>query len=461
MLAVMAIFDVAASPELPAGPRLPRALQSLMFVLAPGPWVDACRRRYGDLVTFRSSFEPCFVMVLEPELVKQVFRAPPGRLNAGEGNAALAPILGERSVLLLDGAEHMRQRKLLLPAFHGARMRAYEEQMLLATDRTIDSWPVGEPFRLAPSMSRLTLDVIAATVFGVEDGARQDRLKVAVRAMLEPVASRKGVILLLLTRGRRGSGAGQTFLAQRRAVDELIFAEIARLRERADLPQREDVLSMLLQAEDEDGNPMTDGELRDELLTLLVAGHETSSNALSWAFELLHRNPRVLDKLRASLDAGETAYVDAVIKETIRMRPVVFGVARVPRGEPYELGGYEIPVGVQINPSIAAVQRRDDCYPDPKEFRPERFLDDGAPDTYTWFPFGGGTRRCLGASFASFEMRVVLTRVLQRTSLVPADRRPERGVRRAIVFEPRKGVRMVQPAAPAPAAASEVALSAS
>jgi cytochrome P450 len=314
--------------------------------------------------------------------------------------------VGERSVLLLDGAEHLRQRKLLLPPFHGERMRAYEQVMVEAADRTIDSWPVGTEFTMLPSMQALTLDVILRAVFGVTDEARSAELKRRLRAMIEPVASRAGVLLLVVSGGRRGSGAGEDFARKRRAVDELIYEEIAARRGAADLAQREDVLSMLVLARDEGGSPMTDGELRDELLTLLVAGHETTATSLAWAFELLLRNPGVLGRLRESLASGEDAYLGAVVKETLRIRPVILGIGRVVRGdEPFEVGGWPIPPGVEINPSIAAVHRRADRYPEAREFRPERFLGPEAPDTYTWLPFGGGTRRCLGASFAGRNSR--------------------------------------------------------
>ena len=435
----------APAQALPPGPRLPKWMQTAGFLFFPATWIDACRRRYGDVVTFRSLFDPGFVMVFHPELVKQVFRGSPDRLHAGEANALLGPVVGERSVLLLDGAEHLRQRKLLLPPFHGERMRAYEEVMVEAADRAIDSWPVGEQFTLLRSMQALTLDVIVRAVFGVTDVDRAVELKRSLRAMIDPVASRVGVLLLLVTGGRRGSGAGEEFARQRRAVDDLIYEEIAARRSASDLADREDVLSMLVLARDEGGSPMTDEELRDELLTLLVAGHETTATALAWAFELLLRNPDVLARLQSSLADGDDPYLGAVVKETLRVRPVIPGIGRVVRGdEPFEVGDFAIPPGVEINPSIAAIHRRADRYPEASEFRPERYLGPEAPDTYTWLPFGGGTRRCLGASFAEFEMRTVIRRVLERTQLEPVGRSPERGVRRGITFVPKRGVRVVQ-----------------
>jgi cytochrome P450 len=408
-------------------------MQTLGFMFLNRRFVDWAHQRYGDVVTFCSLFDPQFVMVFSPELLKQVFRAPPDRLRAGEANELLGPIVGDRSVLLLDGHEHMRQRKLLLPPFHGERMRAYEQVMVEATDRVIDSWRAREQVTLLPAMQSLTLEVIERAVFGVVDGRRREELTRRVRALLDPVNSRAQVLLLVLTGGRRGAAAGDDFVRARRELDELLFEEIGRRRDAPDLTEREDVLSMLLCARDEDGNPMTDAELRDELLTLVVAGHETTATALAWAFELLLRNPGVATETDAELDA--------VVKETLRIRPVISGVGRVIREQPFALGGYTLPVGMEVNPSIAGLHRRADHYPEPDGFRPGRYLDDDAPDTYTWVPFGGGTRRCLGASFATFEMRTVIRRMLERVEMEPAGP-PERGVRRSIVYVPGNGVRV-------------------
>jgi cytochrome P450 family 135 len=436
-----------ATSALPPGPRLPRWLQTAGFMFAPRFLLNRVHKRYGDLVFMRTLFDPGFVMVFEPELVKQVFRGPPEQLRAGEANAVLGPVVGERSVLLLDGPEHIRHRKLLLPPFHGERMREYESVMREAADRAIDSWPVGEPFALLPSMQSLTLEVIARAVFGIEEGARKDELLRRIRDMIQPMSTRLGVVLTILSGTRRGARV-EEFEERRRKVDELIHDEIARRREVPDLEEREDVFSMLLLARDEDGNPMTDHELRDELVTLLVAGHETTATGLAWAFELLLHNPRVLEKTRAAIAEGDEAYLDAVVKEVLRIRPVISGIGRKVRGEPFELGGYTIPPGVEINPSISTMHKRADRYPQPDEFRPERFLEENPPDTYSWIPFGGGTRRCLGASFASFEMRVVIKRVLGRADLRPAESKPEPAVRQGITFAPKRGARAIL-AAPA------------
>ena len=443
----MTRMAASSAVRMPPGPPLPRVLQTLGFLLVNARFLDACRRRYGDVVTFRTLFDPGFVMLFDPDAVKQVFRGPPDRLRAGEANAVLGPVVGPNSVLLLDGEEHLRQRRLMLPPFHGERMKAYEAVMRDAADRQIDEWPRGEPFRLLPSMQSLTLDVIMHAVFGVEEGTRQDELKRRVRAMVDPVGTRLGVLAMVLLGGRFGtSRAVEGFEDRRREVDALIYEEIARRRAAPDLEEREDVFSMLVLARDEDGHGMTDPELRDELVTLLVAGHETTATALSWAFELLLRNPPVMARLRASLADGDDAYLDAVAKETLRLRTVIAGVGRVVRGEPFEVGGYTIPPGTEINPSVAGIHRRADRYQDPRAFRPERFLGPDAPDSYTWLPFGGGTRRCLGASFAMLEMRVVIRRVLERAELRPVGRRAERGIRKGVTFVPKRGVRVVRAA---------------
>jgi cytochrome P450 family 135 len=434
----------ATNGTAPPGPSLPALIQTFAFLLAPGRYITACQRRYGDVVTFSTKFDSNFVMVFDPAVVKQVFQAPPDRVHAGKANALLGPVLGERSVLLLDGDEHLRQRKLLLPPFHGKRLKGYEEVMREAADRAIDSWPVAEKFALMPSMQTLTLEVIMRTVFGFEDGARKDELQRRIRAMIDPISRRMGVVLLALSGGRFGTRKVVESFEQRRAeLDRLLFEEIARRREAPDLEERDDVFSMLVLARDEDGRPMSDRELRDELVTLLVAGHETTATGLAWTFDLLLHNRRVLDKLLATRDDDE--YLDAVVKESLRARPVIPGIGRVVQEEPFQLNGYEIPPGIEINPSIAGVHRR--AYRNHEEFRPERFLEPDPPDTYTWIPFGGGVRRCLGASFALMEMKTVVSRVLERTRLEAAGA-PDKVERRGITMVPKRGVRVVQPQPP-------------
>jgi cytochrome P450 len=437
----------------PPEPRLPRLVQTFFFIFGSRWFISRMARRYGPVVQLSTAFDSNFVMVFDPALVKDVFRGPPERLRAGEANEPLGPALGMRSLLLLDGEEHLRQRRLMLPPFHGQRMRAYEDVMREAADRAIDSWPLNREFALLPTTQQLTLDVILRTVFGVAEGPRQEELKRRLRAMIDPVSNRFGILLMVLMR-RGNKRALARFEERRRRVDELIYDEIARRRQAPDLDQREDVLSMLLLARDEDGRPMTDVELRDQLVTLLVAGHETTATGLAWVFDLLLRNPRVLAKLRQAVADGDDSYVDAVAKEALRIRPVVPGVGRVVRGGTFELGGYTLREGTEINPSIAVIHARPDAFAGPREFRPERFLEDDPPDTYTWIPFGGGTRRCIGASFALFEMRVVIRRVIERTTLEAASDEAERVERRGVTMVPKRGTRvLLRERRPAPAAA--------
>ena len=444
-----------------------------------GPrFLEACRRRYGNAVTFGTLFDSRFVMVFDPALVKQLFQGGGTQLHAGEANSLLGPIVGERSVLLLDGAEHLRHRRLLLPPFHGKRMALYEEVIRRATDAEIDGWPIGEPFPLHPSMQSLTLHVILQAVFGYEPGPAEAELARRLRAFIEPISEPRTMRMIWrIVRSRiNGSGspaAAEAFVGRRRAVDELLLAEIARRRAlpEDELAERDDVFSALLLARDESGERLTDAEVRDELLTLLLAGHETTATGLAWVFDLLLHDPERLARAsaaatRAAADDGTDgpAYLDAVAKEALRLRPVIPGVGRVVRGEPFRLGEYTIPVGVEINPSIRMIHRRADLYPDPSAFRPERFLGDSSPDTYTWVPFGGGTRRCLGASFAMMEMRVVIARVLQRAVLRAASVEPDQAQFRAITLAPKHGARVILervnapadaavPQAPAPASA--------
>jgi cytochrome P450 len=445
-------MSVPSKTRMPPGPRLPRVLQTLGFLIAPPRFIEACRRRYGDVVSFSTLFDSRFVMVFDPHAVRQVFQAPSEQLRAGEANSLLGPVLGERSVLLLDGGEHLRQRRLMLPSFHGQRMRAYESVMQAAADEAIASWPVGRAFSVLPSMQALTLEVIMSAVFGVAEGPRREELKRRIRAMLDPVSRRFAILVFALSAGRLGNrGAMRHFEQRRRELDELIFDEIAQRRRASDLEQREDVFSTLLLARDEDGSAMTDQELRDELVTLLVAGHETTATGLAWAFDLLLHNQPALARLRETLAEGDESYLEAVVKETLRVRPVIPAVGRVVRGEPFELDGFVIPPGVEINPSIVVIHRRADRYPEPFRFLPERFLGSDPPDTYTWIPFGGGSRRCLGASFALFEMRVVVRRVLERTALRPVGSRPDEVERRGITLVPKQGVTVVQTRPPIPA----------
>ncbi len=442
-----AATPASAQPRLPPGPRLPRLVQTLGFIFGGPRYLEFCRRRYGNAVTMSTLFDRGFVMVFDPTLVKQLFQGSGEQLHAGEANALLGPIVGERSVLLLDGRQHLRHRRLLLPPFHGPRMQVYEEVIRRAADAEIDRWPVGSPFALLPSMQSLTLHVILQAVFGYEPGPTEAELARQLRGFIDPLSQPRNLIRMARALARRGT-QNESFQRRRRAVNEILLAEIERRRQlpEQELTKRDDVFSALLLAEDEAGQRLTDSEVRDELMTLLLAGHETTATGLAWAIDLLMHHDQIRERAR-QLDP---AYLDAVAKESLRLRPVIPGVGRVVRGEPFPLGQWLIPPGYEINPSIRMIHARPDLYPEPWAFRPERFLADDAPDTYTWLPFGGGTRRCLGASFALMEMRVILARVLERTDLEPASAELDRPELRVITLAPRNGVQAILPRPPRP-----------
>jgi cytochrome P450 len=399
-----------------------------------------CAARFGETFSLRILHEHPWVVVSHPDDVKAVFTGDPQVFHAGEANRILLPVLGEHSVLLLDGAEHLQQRKLLLPPFHGQRMQRYLELMSEIAGAEIARWPRAQPYALRPRMQALTLEIILRAVFGVAEGARLEALRHELRRLLDLVTNPRMMVFPALLGPERVSQMGP-FRRDVARVDRLIYGEIAERRAAADLDERQDILSLLLLARDEQGEPMSDAELRDELVTLLVAGHETTATALAWAVERLCRHPPVLRRLSDEVAAGEEAYLEAVITETLRLRPVISIVARVLTA-PVQLGGYELPAGVTVTPSIYLVHRRPDVYPEPERFRPERFLE-ASPGTYTWIPFGGGTRRCLGAAFAMFEMRVVLREIVRRLWIAPARPDPERVFRRAITETPRHDAEVI------------------
>jgi cytochrome P450 family 135 len=431
---------------------MPSLLQAALVTASPYGWMLKRWQRYGDVFSSRFPIFGTVVYVAEPKLVKEVFTGDAATFHAGEANTlALGDALGEHSLLTLDEGRHMSQRKLLLPPFHGESVRRYVEVMAEATEREVATWPIGKPIALRPRMQAITLEVILRAVFGVRDDARMD----AFRERIPPLGETTSVLnwLPFMDRDLGGFTPAARFRRALAAVDELIYAEIA---ERRDTPngnttlrtghrpalahdQRDDVLSLLLRARHEDGSAMTDTELRDELMTLLTAGHETTATGLAWAFERLLRTPRVLERLTESLDDDD--YLDAVVKETLRVRPVIVDVARKLTRDT-EVAGWRLPAGTLVLPAIAVLHARHDLYESPQEFRPERFLDGGA-ESYAWIPFGGGVRRCIGASFAQVEMRTVLREVLRRVRLRAPSARPERGVIRHVTVVPGRGARAV------------------
>jgi cytochrome P450 family 135 len=433
--------DSLRDAQLPPGPRLPTAVQTLLWLLRPASTMRRWRERYGDVFTIRLALQGHVVQVADPALLKSVFSAKPDDARAGEANSILEPVLGLNSVLLLDGREHLRQRKLLLPPFHGERMQRYGELIARVTEEELARWPVGREFALRPAMQRITLDVILRAVFGMEEGEHLDRLRPLVGDLIDVTRNR----LAVLPWFRRDLGPRSPwgrFLRQRAQVDQMLFALIAERRADPAVASREDVLSMLVTARDENGEAMTDQELRDELVTLLLAGHETTATSLAWCFNLLLVNPGALRSLREDLAAGGSAWLDATIKETMRVRPVVSIVARTLHA-PLQVGPWSLPAGVVVAPNIELVHHREALYPEPDRFDPGRFVD-RQMETYEWLPFGGGVRRCLGASFAVFEMRTVIPVVLRRAaSLRLVSPRLDAVRRQAVVMVPEHGVRVV------------------
>ncbi|APR84934.1 cytochrome P450 [Minicystis rosea] len=432
---------------LPPGPPLPASVQTALYLTKPIEFLEGCHRRYGDLVTIETLLFGREVAVVDPEHVKQVFTSDPSDARAGEANAFLEPLVGARSVLLLDGQAHLRERRRMMPPFHGERMTAYARVMREITEQVVDTFPTDRPFALHPYMQRITLDIILRTVFGVEQGADLDALRASLIRLLDRQASTIGALstIPMFRRSLFGLSPWDGFLRDRDRADALIHAQIA--RRRADRSPRSDVLSMLLEARDEEGRPMTDAELRDELMTLLAAGHETTAGMLCWAFELILGDGRVAARLRnEARDVGPEAaarleYTDATVKEALRLHPVIPAVGRRLHA-PMTLGKYVIPAGMLVVPSVYLTHRLASLYPEPTAFRPERFLDK-KPDPYAWYPFGGGVRRCLGMAFALYEMKIVIATILSRVRLRKAHPAPERTVIRAISFVPERGAEVV------------------
>jgi cytochrome P450 len=428
------------SDGLPPGPRMPVLLQTLGTWTRPTAFLERTRRRYGRRFTVRLIGQPPMVMLSDPEEIKELFQAPADVLHPGEGARILEPLLGRHSVIVLDEAPHLEQRKLMLPAFHGERMQRLSGLMSELAEREIESWPREEVIVLHPRLQRLTLEIILRAVFGLERGSQLDALRELLTRILTFTES---PLSLLPPLPPPFSWFGRPAELDRLSaqVDELIFALIE--ERRGEEAAGDDVLALLLAARHEDGSPMAAEELRDELMTALVAGHETTASQLAWAFERLGREPQVLGRLHEELDRGdEDGYLTATINEILRLQPVL------PNAEPrlvkrsVEIGGVRYPPGVALFANAYLLHHDAEVYPDPYAFRPERFLSE-QPGTYTWIPFGGGRRRCLGASFALLEMKIVLRAVLERCGLRAAGDRRERTRRRSITISPAGGCRVV------------------
>lgn len=419
-------------------------MQMIGFWTRPLAFLERCRARYGKRFTIRLPATPPFVMLTDPDEVKQVFTAPPDVLHPGQGARVLEPVVGSNSVILLDEEAHMAQRKLMLPAFHGERMERLTGLMEEVAATEVAALPIGTPVALHARMQDLTLKVILRAVFGLDPGPRFDALRERLQEMLtfgdRPISLMPPRPESGLARVLERVGPFARFVRIQAEVDEILFALIAERREEG--ADRDDVLAMLLEARHEDGSPMSEQEIRDELLTLLVAGHETSASSLAWTFARIVHEPPVLERLVEEIDAGEDAYVTATIQETLRVRPVLPNVAPRLVVKPIDVGGWTYQPGCSLVANGYLIHHDPDIYPDPYSFRPERFLGE-SPGTYTWIPFGGGRRRCLGASFAMLEMKVVLRALLTACDVRAAGDGLEVAQRRNITVRPVRGARVV------------------
>lgn len=446
---------------LPAGPETRPIANMVRWVRTPLPWLDQLHAKYGNAFSmYLPRLKTPVVIFADPAAVRDLWTGDPNVLNAGEANVILRAVLGKDSLLVLDGDRHLRERRLMLPPFHGDRMRAYGEAMREVTVREIERWPVGKAFPVHTSTQAITLDVIMRTVFGVGgDDPRLMPLRDALVKFTTLGTSRLGTAMLLLTppermeqmMGLSSRGLGKLLpwapLVRAQAETDRLVRELITARRREGTAGREDILSMLLEARDEHGQPMTDDQLRDEMLTLLVAGHETTATTLAWTLHHLLEHPEWLARVRAEArEVGPTeldklVLLDAAIKETLRLTPIIPMVGRV-LSQPTTIGGIDLPRGSVALACIYLVHRRADLWPDPLRFDPGRFVGKKVDPT-TYFPFGGGARRCLGMAFANYEMKIVLSTILARADLAAAPGKRIKLVRRGITFAPSGGMPIV------------------
>jgi cytochrome P450 len=443
--------------RLPPGPKTPPLWQTARFLTRPLDFFQEMVHIYGPTFTVRLVGLPKLVMLTTPAHLKTLFTSPVEVMHAGEANAsAFGPIVGTRTHFVLEEKSHLDRRRLLLPSFHGDRMHEYGEAMDEVTSQAVEAWPEGRPFPIHPELQQITLQVIVRTIFGLDDAtSRDDQLR---RQLIRLANVALASPLLLVRPLQWDLGPLSPWGRVARVVEEsdrLLLAEIRRRREVGDAAGRKDILSLLLLAKDEQGEGLSDAELRDELVTMVLAGHETTGTALSWALECLLRRPGVIERIREEMaqvaGAGEVPrsreqlakleYLDATIKEVLRFRPILaFGGTRILQA-PFTIAGYELPAGVGVANAMSMVHRRPDLYPEPDQFRPERFLGK-KPDPYEWTPFGGGVRRCLGMAFALYEMKIVLARLLASADLELADGGQTRPVTRGFFIAPEKGLRV-------------------
>lgn len=426
---------------LPPGPPLPSSVQAAMWALRPLQYMDRCRERYGSMFTLRVRRGRPWVMVTEPEHIKEVFTTAPEQVGAGAGeaNPLLEPLLGPRSVMLQDEPKHLRDRKRMLPAFHGERMQGYGEMMREVARGEIAGWPLGEPFKLWPRMQAISLEVVMRSVFDTMEPRRRELLRERLVTLTAWINDQRRLALLAAV-GSRSLTSSAAFRRAMTAVEEVVLEEVRWRRANQDPAEHSDIFSMLEVAYAGDGEPMSEEKLRDELVTLVSDGPTATS--LAWAFERLLRHPEKLARLREEIQAGESEeYLEAVVKETLRLCPAVPVVMRRLM-EPMRLGGYTLPAGTIVAPCPYLTHRDPDIYPDPLSFRPERFIESPAT-TYTWIPFGGGVRRCVAVVFAQLEMKEVIRTILQEVELEAVGERAERASRSSVSFAPGGGAEVI------------------
>ncbi|MEA5503609.1 cytochrome P450 [Halotia wernerae UHCC 0503] len=444
-----------SAQQLPDGPQTHPWLQTFQWLTSPLEYMEDCAERYGDLFTLQLGQNSTpQVFISNPQAIQQIFNTTPKQLDSGEAAGVKSPLLGQQSLLALDGKPHQRQRKLLTPPLHGERMLSYGQLIGDITAQVTSQWQIEEHFSVLPFMQEISFQVILKAVFGLEDGSRYEKLKKLLIAILNPKTPIIRTVLLLFPSLRQDLGAWSPwgkYLRLRQQIDQLIYAEIQERKAQSD-PSRTDILSLMMAARDEAGEPMTNLELRDELMTLLVAGHETTATSLSWALYWIHHLPQIREKLLQEMDKlGENPepnaifqlpYLNAICSETLRLYPVAISALNRVVKSPLQIGKYKFEPGTLLIPSIYLTHHREDLYPQPKQFRPERFLERQFTP-YEYIPFGGGNRRCIGMALALFEMKLVLVTILSRWQMELADNKPVRPVRKGLLFSPAGGVKMV------------------
>lgn len=437
---------------LPDGPKQPRWLQLMQWIADPLSCLDAYSRRYGDMFTLQlASFDP-FVFLSHPQAIQEIFTADPKQFDSGRTNGIVKALVGDHSLLLLDGNIHSSQRRLIMPPFHGERMHSYSQIICESTKLVASQWQLGKTVEIRSAMQEITLEVILHAVFGLREGERYQKIKPLLAAMLNMMDSPLSSSILFFKFLQKDLGAWSPWGKMRRRKQEIYDLLQAEINERRSTELTgNDVLSLMMSARDENGQPMTDAELHDELMTLLIAGHETTATALAWAFYWIHKQPKVREKLLAELDSlgdnpepmviSRLPYLSAVCSETLRIYPVLpFAFARV-TNSPIKIMGHEFEANTMLAPCIYLTHQREDLYPEPTQFKPERFIERQF-SPYEYFPFGGGNRRCIGFALALLEMKLVLATVLSSYQLTLADTKPVEPQRRGLTIAPKSGVSM-------------------